>query len=166
MRRCIMIVAGTLGWWSLAAVSAQGPSSVSAVVETYCVSCHNGRLKSPSGILLDKFDTTHIAADPERWARAYRQLQAGAMPPAGSRRPDRLTIAAVLTSIEEALGTKPPPAASSNEVATRLATILWNSAPDAVLLKEARSNRLRSPTAVERQVQRMLADDRAQAFVR
>ena len=54
-----------------------------------------------------------------------------------------------------------PAAASSQEIATRLATILWNSAPDAALLQEAQRNRLSDPAALERQIQRMLADDRA-----
>jgi hypothetical protein len=43
--------------------------------------------------------------------------------------------------------------------------MLWNSEPDAVLQQEAQQNRLRVRSSVERQVRRMLADDRAQAFV-
>src|SRR4030095_11634112 len=38
-------------------------------------------------------------------------------------------------------------------------------APDASLLQDAQRNRLSDPAVLERQIQRMLADDRAQAFV-
>ena len=91
------------------------------------------------------------------------------MPPVGAPRPDRATYDAVLLSIEQSLGAKtqtaPPAAANSQEIATRLATFLWNSAPDATLLEDARRNRLSDPATLERQIHRMLAGDRAQAFV-
>jgi hypothetical protein len=89
------------------------------------------------------------------------------MPPVGAPRPDRATYDAVLASIEQALSAdaKPPAAANSQEIATRLATFLWNSAPDASLLEDAQRNRLSDPATLERQIHRMLADDRAQAFV-
>lgn len=149
------------------AQSKQTSAAASQAIETYCATCHNGRQRSPSGPLLDPLDASQIAANAELWSRAYRQLQAGAMPLAGSPRPDRATVDAMLVSIERALGTqaKPHTLASSNEVATHLANMLWNSAPDATLEQEARQNRLTDLAAVERQVRRMLADDRAHAFV-
>ena len=73
------------------------------VIDTYCSGCHNGRMRSPSGILLDQFDAARISASPDVWSRAYRQLQAGTMPPVGAPRPDRAAYDAVLTSIEQAL---------------------------------------------------------------
>src|SRR6478736_8431063 len=79
------------------------PSTV-RVMDMYCAGCHNGSMRSPSGALLDQFDATRIAENPEVWARAYRQLQAGTMPPVGAPRPDRGTYDAVLASIEPALG--------------------------------------------------------------
>jgi hypothetical protein len=54
---------------------------------------------------------------------------------------------------------------TSQAVATRLAALLWNAGPDDELRREAGRDRLRDSAAVERQVRRMLADDRAQAFV-
>ena len=149
------------------AQTARSANDVSNAIETYCATCHNGRLRSPSGPLLDQLDASRIAANPDLWSRAYRQLQAGAMPPAGSPRPDRSTVDAMLVSIERDLGAqaRPSAVASSSEVATRLASMLWNSAPDATLAQEAKQNRLRDLASIGRQVQRMLADDRAQAFV-
>jgi hypothetical protein len=124
-------------------------------------------MRSPSGAILDRFDTATIAANPELWSRAYRQLEAGTMPPVGARRPDRQTYKALLSSVDAALGadTPPPSDAGSQEIAERLAGMLWNSAPDAALLEAAQNNELTQPAALERQIQRMLSDDRAEAFV-
>jgi mono/diheme cytochrome c family protein len=153
----------TLG--GLSSLLAQTVPTVSKVVDTYCSGCHNGQTKSPGGNLLDKFDATQIALRPDIWARVYRQMQAGAMPPMGVPRPDRATYAAALASIEHALGTTPSAQASSQQIAARLATLLWRGEPDAALLQDAQSNRLTNPSVLERHVRRMLADDRAQAFV-
>jgi hypothetical protein len=152
----------------LSTLVAQTAPTVSKVVETYCADCHDGQTKSPSGKLLEQFDATQIAKHPEIWAPVYRQLQAGAMPPVGSPRPERVASAAVLASIEQALTgsapTKPAPA-SSQKIATRLASLLWRGDPDDALLKDVQRNRLGDPTVLEGQVRRMLASDRAQAFV-
>ncbi len=160
------LVVGTLAW-SGSPISAQGGANVSNMIDASCSGCHNGRMRSPSGVLLDQFDTARIAASPDVWSRAYRQLLAGTMPPVGAPRPDRATYDAVMASIEQALGAhaRPAAAASSQEIAARLATLLWNSAPDAALLQEAQRDRLGDPAVLEREVRRMLADDRAEAFV-
>lgn len=137
------------------------------IVGTYCAGCHNGVMRSPSGALLDQFDPARISDNPEIWSRAYRQLQAGAMPPVGAPRPERPGYDAVLASIESGLGadTAPPADATSQEIANRLALLLWDSPPDASLLEDARRNRLTSPATLERQIRRMLDDERARAFV-
>jgi hypothetical protein len=159
-------IAAALIALATASVSAQSESGLSGLVGTYCASCHNGRLRSPSGLLLESLDTADPAARPELWARTYRQLQAGAMPPVGSPRPDRAVLDAALLSIERALaGSAQPGKVTSDAIATRLATMLWNAAPDDELRREAGRDRLRDAAALERQVRRMLADDRARAFV-
>jgi len=137
------------------------------LVQTYCAGCHNGVMRSPSGALLDRFDTASIASNPDVWSRAYRQMQAGTMPPFGAPRPDRMASGKLLSSIETALGASAPPAAEATdqEIADRLATLLWNSAPDAALSREAGRHRLTRPATLEKQIQRMLADERAAAFV-
>lgn len=142
-------------------------ADVSATVRTYCTGCHNGVMRSPAGALLDRFDGSAIGADADAWSRAYRQVQAGTMPPAGVPRPDRTAAGRLLASIETALGvtTTQPLEATSQDVALRLASMLWNSVPDAALRDEARRNRLTQPAVLAQQVKRMLADDRADAFV-
>ena len=144
----------------------QNPN-VSKVIDTYCSGCHNGSMKSPSGALLDRFDAAQISANPDVWSRAYRQLQAGTMPPVGAARPERATYDAVLASVEQALGAtaKPHATATSPEIASRLATLLWNGAPDASLLEDAQHDRLIEPATLELQIRRMLADNRAEAFI-
>jgi cytochrome c5 len=72
----------------------------SQMVQTYCAGCHNGVMRSPSDALLDRFDTATIAGSPDVWSRAYRQLQAGTMPPFGAPRPDRAASGKLLSSIE------------------------------------------------------------------
>jgi len=165
----IVIVATVLASRSLiGGAQTQAPTpNVSRVIDTYCSGCHNGSMRSPSRALLDQFDAAKIAASPDAWSRAYRQLQAGTMPPVGAARPDRAKYDAVLASIEQALGAtaKPDTTATSLEIASRLATLLWNGAPDASLLEDARRDRLIEPATLESQIRRMLADNRAEAFV-
>ncbi|HUK35167.1 MAG TPA: DUF1592 domain-containing protein, partial [Vicinamibacterales bacterium] len=127
------------------------PTDASQLVQVYCAGCHNGVMRSPSGALLDRFDPTAIAGNPDMWSRAYRQLQAGTMPPFGAPRPDRTAVGTLLSSIEIGLEANTPPlaAANSQQTAKRLAALLWNSAPDAALLADARRNRLTQPVTLE-----------------
>lgn len=55
---------------------------------------------------------------------------------------------------------------SDVELASRLSFFLWSSAPDEELLDFASRNQLSQPDVLERQVRRMLADDRSQSLVK
>ncbi len=81
---------------------AHGPASEREVLDRYCVSCHNDRLKT-SGLSLEKLDAAHATANPELWENVARKLQARAMPPQGARRPDEATYRALETAIEAQL---------------------------------------------------------------
>ena len=164
MRRLLTLV--LCASWSSAAF-AQAPADASKAIDTYCATCHDGGTRSPSGPLLDRLDPATITDNADVWARAYRQLQAGAMPPGGAPRPDRATEDTMLLWIEQAFSARRNRnrVVADDPIATRLARMLWNSAPDEVLLREARRGRLIDPDALERQVRRMLADDRARALV-
>src|SRR6202044_2452533 len=98
--RCTLAVAGLWVAASLISVpQAAGPqerpsgtptlpaSSVRASLDQYCVTCHNARLKT-AGLTLDKMDLADVPASAEVWEKVIRKLRAGAMPPAGARRPD------------------------------------------------------------------------------
>ncbi len=54
---------------------------------------------------------------------------------------------------------------SDVELASRLSFFLWSSIPDEELLDVAIAGRLHEPAVIERQVRRMLADDRSRALV-
>ncbi|MBF8305299.1 MAG: hypothetical protein HW398_487, partial [Acidobacteria bacterium] len=63
------------------------PASYSALLNRYCVVCHNERLKT-AGLLLDKMDVAKVSAGPEVWEKVVRKLRTRGMPPAGAPRPD------------------------------------------------------------------------------
>ena len=54
---------------------------------------------------------------------------------------------------------------SDIELASRLSFFLWSSVPDEELLRLAEQRRLREPAVLDRQVRRMIADDRFTSFV-
>jgi mono/diheme cytochrome c family protein len=68
----------------------------------YCVTCHNGRLKT-AGLALDARDFEHLAADADVWERVIRKVQVGMMPPGGVPQPDAATRRAVVTALSGAL---------------------------------------------------------------
>jgi mono/diheme cytochrome c family protein len=65
-----------------------------AVINQYCVGCHNARLKT-AGLSLEKLDLADIPANGEVWEKVVRKLERGAMPPQGARRPDPATYVGV-----------------------------------------------------------------------
>jgi hypothetical protein len=164
----VVMLVGVLAGGATSLRAAQAAEPASSAVGVYCAGCHDGVMRSPSGALLDQFDSARIAENADVWTRAFRQLQAGTMPPVGARRPERTTYDGILRSIEEALGANvvPQADATSLEIADRLAALLWDRAPDARLRQEARRNRLVQSAALKNEVRRMLADERARAFVR
>lgn len=57
-----------------------------AVLDRYCVGCHNAKLRT-ANLMLDKLDLTHLADHAEVGEKVIRKLRAGMMPPAGAPRP-------------------------------------------------------------------------------
>jgi mono/diheme cytochrome c family protein len=95
---------------SFVAVSAQQSASANSaprspipdpqsLVNQYCQTCHNDRLKtgglSLEGLTLDR--------DAETWEKVVRKVRAGLMPPAGAKRPERVALDAFAGSIETAI---------------------------------------------------------------
>jgi mono/diheme cytochrome c family protein len=99
-----------------ASFAAASSPPVRAVLDQYCVQCHNARART-AGIELDALDATRPAAEAEVWERVIRKLRAGTMPPAGMARPDAATYHAVAgwleTEIDRAAATNPNPGRSS-----------------------------------------------------
>ena len=75
-----------------AVAAAQPPAGAAqqrAVLDRYCVGCHNERLKdSYAGLALDTIDLTTAGAHAELLERVVRKVRSGQMPPAGRPRPD------------------------------------------------------------------------------
>jgi mono/diheme cytochrome c family protein len=73
-----------------------------AVLDKYCSTCHNQRLKT-AGLTLDVLDLAQVGDHSEAWEKVVRKIRTGAMPPAGRPRPDSATSAGVVTWLETAL---------------------------------------------------------------
>src|ERR1700679_2467536 len=56
------------------------------ILDRYCVTCHNDRLKT-AGLTLQNLDLAGVGDHAELWEKVVRKLRAGLMPPPGVRRP-------------------------------------------------------------------------------
>ncbi|MCE2543920.1 MAG: c-type cytochrome, partial [Acidobacteria bacterium] len=75
-----------------------------AVLDRYCVGCHNERTKdSYAGLALDTVDLTNAAAHAELLEKVVRKVRTGQMPPAGRRRPDEATRESLVRWVEAEL---------------------------------------------------------------
>ncbi len=79
-----------------------GGSDERALLDQYCVTCHNERLEV-AGLALDTVDVTQVAGNPAIWEKVVRKLRAGAMPPAPRPRPDAATYERFTTWLEAEL---------------------------------------------------------------
>jgi hypothetical protein len=69
--------------------SAPSPASSEkprALLDRYCVTCHNDRLKT-ANLSLQGLDLSKAAEQPEVWEKVIRKLRAGVMPPPDIPRP-------------------------------------------------------------------------------
>src|SRR5258705_810529 len=106
-----------LGWFGIRVAGvvsphAATPQSASAapapasqhrgVLNRYCVTCHNEKLKT-AGLMLDKMDVEKVSEGAEVWEKVIRKLRTSAMPPAGLPRPDKAAYDSFATYLETAL---------------------------------------------------------------
>jgi hypothetical protein len=89
-----------VGLWLAAACAAYADPSYREVLDKYCVTCHNQRLKT-GGLALDTMDLSKVPAQAEIWEKVIRKLRSGAMPPAGIPRPDAATYKNLAAWLEE-----------------------------------------------------------------
>ena len=73
-----------------------------ALIDRYCVSCHNQRLKTAK-LEFDVLDLTHPEKDALTWERAIRKLRGGMMPPPGIPRPPQAEVSSLATYLEDSL---------------------------------------------------------------
>jgi mono/diheme cytochrome c family protein len=84
------------------AVLATSAASERALLDQYCVTCHNQRLKT-AGLTLDQLDLAQMHDHAEVWEKVVRKLRAGMMPPSGMRRPDAPVMESMITFLEKEL---------------------------------------------------------------
>src|SRR5579863_3971383 len=88
---------------ALAAVPALNAQSQSAaLLNRFCVTCHNDKLKT-GGLVLNPADLARVPETAETWEKVIRKLRAGAMPPAGAPKPAPAAALALRASLETEL---------------------------------------------------------------
>ncbi len=73
-----------------------------ALVNRYCTTCHNQRLRTAK-LALDVLDLDHPEKDAVTWERAIRKLRGGMMPPPGAPRPPLEAVNTLATYLEDSL---------------------------------------------------------------
>src|SRR5436190_4321179 len=76
-----------------------------ALLDRYCVGCHNQRGRTAGQeparkLTLDDLDVGRVGEHAEVWERVVRKLRAGMMPPAGARRPDKAAYSGFISWLE------------------------------------------------------------------
>ena len=86
-----------------------------ALLDRYCVTCHNGPLAARGTVpfAFDGLDLDDVGAGAEVWEQVVRKLRLGMMPPPGRPRPERAAhdrfVAWLETALDRAAAAKPHP---------------------------------------------------------
>jgi hypothetical protein len=100
------VLAGALAGGGTTSVNAAGraqsappAAAQKALLDRYCVGCHNERTKS-GDLSLANANLQALGGNAEVWERVIRKLRAGMMPPAGNPRPDEASYHGLITFLE------------------------------------------------------------------
>ena len=96
--------------------AAQAPSR--ALLDRYCVTCHNERLKT-ANLMLDQVDLDRVGDHAEALEKVVRKLRAGQMPPDGRPRPARADVETFVAALEAALDREAAGQLAPGRVASR-----------------------------------------------
>ena len=80
------------------------PATSRALVDKYCVTCHSDKVKT-GGLTLQSADLNKVAENAAVWEKVIRKIRVEAMPPQGMPRPDKATLSAFASSLENAIDT-------------------------------------------------------------
>jgi cytochrome c551/c552 len=86
-------------------LATRGPAeapSARAILDQYCVTCHNNRTKT-AGLTLDTMDPADVGRHPELWEKVVRKVKVGVMPPQGMPHPDEATRTLLVSTLERSL---------------------------------------------------------------
>src|SRR5579862_5872561 len=78
------------------------PTTQRALLDKYCVTCHNQRLKT-ANVTFDTMDLNQLSSNAQTWERAVRKLRGGMIPPPGAPRPDAAAVDTFVTWLENSL---------------------------------------------------------------
>jgi mono/diheme cytochrome c family protein len=95
-----LALAGLLA--GILAAAPQQPGENQALINRYCVTCHNQKLKTAK-LALDTLDLSHPEKDALTWERAIRKLRGGMMPPPGAPRPPLEAVRSLAAYLEDSL---------------------------------------------------------------
>ena len=84
------------------ATAGQAGSEPTAVMQKYCATCHNDKVKA-GGLVLSTLDVTNLSKDADKWEKVVRKVRTGTMPPAGRPRPDKATADSLVAWLETEL---------------------------------------------------------------
>jgi mono/diheme cytochrome c family protein len=90
------------------AASGTDVSQQRALVDQYCVTCHNQKLKT-ANLLLDQLDLARLADHPEIAEKVIRKLRAGMMPPNGMPRPEPAALEGLISWMEQEVDARATP---------------------------------------------------------
>ena len=82
--------------------TADAASVQRAVLDQYCITCHNAQTRT-AGLTLDTMDLSNVGANAEIWEKVIRKLRAKAMPPPGRPRPDQGAAGGLVSWLERNL---------------------------------------------------------------
>jgi hypothetical protein len=74
-------------------------STEKAVLDKYCITCHNQRTRT-GGLSLDTLNLASIPEDAAVWEKVVRKVRGGMMPPLGMPRPDRAILDQLAAHLE------------------------------------------------------------------
>ncbi len=84
------------------AAGGHSAADAAALLDRYCVTCHNDSLRT-AGLTLEALDAGNPGARAEIWEKVVLKLRAGMMPPPGRPRPDRATYDRLASFLEAGL---------------------------------------------------------------
>jgi hypothetical protein len=103
-----LVLAAIIATVSVTFVSGQGArpgvpgATPRALLDQYCVTCHNEKLKT-AGLMLDALDLARLGDQAEIGEKIVRKLRAGMMPPTGMPRPEPAAMETLTTWLEDEL---------------------------------------------------------------
>jgi len=88
--------------FQLATAQDSGSNSPEALIQTYCMDCHNYEDFS-GGVAFDLMDINHVSNDQDVWEEAVNKLRGRLMPPAGQPQPNQDDVDNLVAFLENTI---------------------------------------------------------------